>query len=77
VNQTWADLMRRSFGFDVLVCPRCSGRIRLIALIHQPEIVQRILSDLGLPVDVPVPAPTRASPLPWDVDGGPVRFLDE
>ena len=21
----WADLMRRTFGFDVLACPRCGG----------------------------------------------------
>ena len=28
----WADLMRRTFGIDVLACPRCGGRFRLIAL---------------------------------------------
>jgi hypothetical protein len=25
----WAELMRRTFGFDVLACPRCGGRLRL------------------------------------------------
>jgi hypothetical protein len=24
-GQCWADLMRRTFGFDVLACPRCGG----------------------------------------------------
>ncbi len=24
-NRTWAELMQRSFGFDVLACPRCPG----------------------------------------------------
>ena len=28
----WADLMRRTFWIDVLACPRCGGRFRLIAL---------------------------------------------
>lgn len=76
-NHTWAELMRRSFGFDVLACPRCPGRLRLIAMIQCPAIVRRILDHLGLPTDVPVPRPTRAPPLPWDADGEPVRFLDE
>jgi hypothetical protein len=30
----WADLMRRTFGINVLACPRCGGRLRLIALIE-------------------------------------------
>ena len=29
----WADLMRRTFGIDVLECPRCGGRLRLMALL--------------------------------------------
>jgi hypothetical protein len=29
----WADLMRRSFGVDVLACDRRGGRLRLIALV--------------------------------------------
>ena len=32
-NRLWADLMRRSLGLDVLACPRCGGRLRLIALM--------------------------------------------
>ena len=34
----WADLMRRTFGFDVLACPRCGGRMRLVALIEQARV---------------------------------------
>jgi hypothetical protein len=59
----WAALMQRSFGFDVLACPRCGGRLRLIALIEQPAVVRRILGHLGLPTDIPVPRPSRAPPL--------------
>ena len=56
--------MRRSFGFDVLACPRCGGRLRLIALIEEASVIQRILRHLGLPTDVPEPRPARAPPLP-------------
>jgi catechol 2,3-dioxygenase-like lactoylglutathione lyase family enzyme len=61
-RQQWADLMRRSFGFDVLACDRCGGRLRLIALIHQAEVVRRILTHLGVPTELPPPVPARAPP---------------
>ena len=31
-GQCWGSLMERTFGFDVLACPRCGGRLRLIAV---------------------------------------------
>jgi hypothetical protein len=34
---TWANLMRRAFDLDVLACPRCGGRMSLIATIETPE----------------------------------------
>jgi hypothetical protein len=58
----WAALMRRTFGFDVLACPRCGGRLRLIALIEDASIVGRILRHLGLPDTIPTPRPARAPP---------------
>lgn len=67
-NRTWADLMQRSFGFDVLACPHCSGRLTLVALIQAPAVIERILTHLGFPVDVPAMQPSRAPPLP--LDGG-------
>jgi hypothetical protein len=41
--------MQRSFGLDVLACPRCGGRFRLIALIEEAAVVRRSLRHLGLP----------------------------
>jgi hypothetical protein len=58
----WAELMRRTFAFDVLACPRCGGRLRLVALIEQAAVVQQILRHLGLPTEVPEPRPARAPP---------------
>ena len=59
----WAHLMRRSFGFDVLACARCGGRMRLVALIDQPPVIQRILRHLGFPTEIPEPRPARDPPL--------------
>ena len=44
----WADLMRRAFDIDVLACPRCGGRMRLIATVEDPEAIRAILAALAL-----------------------------
>lgn len=63
-GQCWAALMRRTFGVDVLACPRCGGRLRLVALIEQAAVINRVLRHLGLPTTMP--APPRAAGLPDD-----------
>ena len=30
------------------MCPRCTGPIRLIAFIEQPEVIEKILTHLGI-----------------------------
>ncbi|MCH7749526.1 MAG: transposase [Acidobacteria bacterium] len=65
-GRLWADLMARTFGFDVLACPRCGGRLRLIALIEDASVVLRLLQHLGLPTQIPEPYPARAPPLSLD-----------
>jgi hypothetical protein len=60
----WALLMKRSWGVDVLRCPRCSRRMQVLATIVDPVVVRKILEHLGV----------RASPLsrapPRDPDAG-------
>jgi hypothetical protein len=38
--RAWADLMRRAFETDVLACPRCSGRMVVLATIEDPLLIQ-------------------------------------
>ncbi|MEK7369973.1 MAG: hypothetical protein AAB265_00825, partial [candidate division NC10 bacterium] len=52
--RAWAALMHRAVGLDVLVGPRCGGRLRLIAPGHDPGVVRAILAHLGL---APAPDP--------------------
>ena len=59
----WASLMQRTFGFHVLSCPRCGGRLRLVALIEAAPVIGRILRHLGVPTEIPAPHPARAPPL--------------
>ena len=55
--------MRRSFGIDVLACPRCGGRLALIAIVEDPAVIGRILRHLGLQATIPEPCPARSPPL--------------
>ncbi len=55
----WASLLRRSMDVDVLQCPKCHGRLRVLAVITEREPVQRILSHLGLPTEPPPLARAR------------------
>ena len=59
---TWSELLRKSFGFDALLCPRCQGRMRLVAVIKDHGVAAKILRHLGLPTDVVDAAPPRAPP---------------
>ena len=58
----WAQLLRRVFAVDVTRCPRCPGRLRVIAFITSPPLVATILAHLGLPTVPPSVAPARGPP---------------
>ena len=54
--------LMRVFGIDVLLCPHCSGTRRVLAAIHDPDSVRKVLGALGLSADVPELAACRAPP---------------
>ncbi|MFN9845775.1 MAG: hypothetical protein ACK533_11965 [Planctomycetota bacterium] len=58
----WADLLRRVFGIDVLVCPKCEGPRRVLAAIHDPTAIARLLAALGLTAAGADPSGCRAPP---------------
>jgi len=60
----WAVLMKRTFGFSVLRCPRCSRRMQVHATVTQPHVVRKILEHLGVRAD-PLPRAPARDP-EWD-----------
>jgi len=56
-KQRWAELIKKVYAADPLVCPRCEGTMRIIACIEQPEVIETILTHLGL-----WPHPSHAPP---------------
>lgn len=62
----WADLLRRVFREDLEVCPRCTGPVRVLAAITDPDVIDAILSHLDLATP-PAARSARAppDPAPW------------
>ena len=44
----WARLIQKVYEVDPLECAHCGARIRIIALIDNAEIIERILRHLNL-----------------------------
>ena len=64
--RAWAELMCRAFETDVLACPRCGGRMVVLATIEDPAVIRRILTHLGLPMEPGEPSRDRAPPCAED-----------
>ena len=54
--------MRRVFDLDALACPRCGGRVRVIATVQDPVVACTILAHLGLALSPEPPGPPPPPP---------------
>ena len=54
--------MHRACAIDVLACPDCGGRLHLIATLHDPAVIRKILAHLGLAPSGPRPGPAPPAP---------------
>jgi hypothetical protein len=58
----WAELLARTFAVDVLACPTCQGRMKLLALVKGPASISRYLATVGEATEVPRRSPGRGPP---------------
>ena len=54
--------MWRTFAIDVLVCPNCQGRMKLLSVVKNPVSIARYLTAVGEPPEVPRRSPGRGPP---------------
>lgn len=47
-RRNWARLIQKIYEVDPLICPKCQGKMRVIAVIEDEDIIKTILSHLGL-----------------------------
>ena len=58
LRMTWARLLKRVFDIDIEQCP-CGGKLKLIAVIEEAAVIEKILKHLGLSPQPPPRAPAR------------------
>ncbi len=58
----WRELIKRVWESDPLVCPRCAHPMRIVSLIDDPEVIERILRHLSLWEQGVRVLPARAPP---------------
>jgi hypothetical protein len=61
-SKKWRDLILQVWHTDPLICPQCQHPMRVIAVIDQREVVEKILRHLGLWSGTPPLAPARSPP---------------
>ncbi len=58
-RMSWSRLRKRVFDIDIEHCPKCGGRLKIIAAIEDPVVIVSILTHLGLPARAPPRSPAR------------------
>jgi len=46
-GQTWAQRLKRVFAIDIEKCEKCGGKMKVIASIEDPDVIDKILKHLG------------------------------
>jgi len=47
-KQNWARLIQKIYEVDPLICPKCQGQMKIISIIDDFEIIDKILKHLNL-----------------------------
>ena len=44
----WRELIKKVWEADPLLCPKCQKEMRIVSLINERDVIERILRHLGL-----------------------------
>jgi len=58
----WAEMIRKLYELDPLLCPKCGGRMRIIAFIKDYAVIDKIINHLKLAFMAERPPPPQAQP---------------
>jgi hypothetical protein len=54
-----AKLLQRTFSVDVLECPMCKGRMKLLAMVSEGKSIRIFLASTDEPLDTPTRSANR------------------
>jgi ssDNA-binding Zn-finger/Zn-ribbon topoisomerase 1 len=73
-------LIKKTLNGDIEICPKCGGKMKIIAFVTSHKEVQRYLRCEKIPIETPQFAPARGSPqysLFDEFDGVDETFQEE
>ena len=56
-SKGWAEMIRKVYEVDPLLCTSCGGQMRIISFIEQPKTIDRIIRHLELTFEAEPPPP--------------------
>ncbi len=56
---SWAQRLKRVFAIDIEHCRRCGGKLKVIASIEEPALIERILAHLKQQAPAVQPSPVQ------------------
>jgi len=57
----WAEIHRKVYEVDPLLCPHCGGQMSIIAFIEDHKVIDKIIAHLKLTFHAERPPPLRSS----------------
>jgi transposase len=63
-SRGWAEMIRKVYEVDPLLCPHCGGQMKVIAFLTEYAVVDRIINHLKLTFV------TESEPVPKNWTGG-------
>jgi hypothetical protein len=58
-SKGWAEMIRKVYEIDPLLCPSCGGKMSIISFIEEPKTIDRIIAHLKLTVEAERPPPPQ------------------
>jgi ribosomal protein S27E len=59
-SKGWAEMIRKVYEVDPMICPRCGGRMKVVAFLTEHAVVDRIIRHLELTFVAEKPPPAYA-----------------
>ena len=56
-SKGWAEMIRKVYEIDPLLCPSCGGKMSIISFIEEPKTIDRIIRHLELTFEAERPLP--------------------
>ncbi len=59
ISRGWAEMIKKIYEVDPLLCPRCGGQMSILTFIEEPKIIDKIIRHLNLTFFAERPPPPQ------------------